>query len=210
MTRDQLPFSPEDQLILATLRLDASRERAMREVLQQPIDWSALQHQAFKHSVLPLVYTRLAETVPDRVPPEALEQLHDLYNMNSRRVLVLTADLLKVVHLLEEHDVPVIPLKGLALAEIAYGDAVARSFVDLDILISPSDNAQAQQLLLAAGILCDTHEPTPLPAARLDQKMKRHKNFRVSQRTTRIELLWQLGSYCHPDALPGRGVFPAK
>jgi len=206
-TRDQLPFSPEDQLILSILRLDASRESAMREALQQPIDWPVLQRRAIMHRVLPLVYTRLAGRGNDLAPSNVLDRMRELYEANSRRVLMLHADLLKVIRLLKAQGIEAIPLKGLVLAELAYGDPSLRHFIDLDLLIASRHLARAQRTLLDAGVALDTHERVPSPAEALEMKVKRHQNYRLSPRSARIELHWQLGSSCYPEALPVDACF---
>jgi hypothetical protein len=204
---DGLSFTAEDRLILAALCLDAAREPALREALHGPVDWPVLRRRAVTHGVLPLVYTRLAGVAPDLVPPETLAGLRAVYDTNNRRVLLLTADLLKVVRLLEVGEVSVITLKGMALAEQAHGDPASRFFVDLDLLVAPRDLARAQAILLAGGIAFDVSEKAPLPAHRLDNKMKRHQNYRVSPQSVRIELHWQLGDYCYPRALPVDELF---
>jgi len=207
-SRDPLPFAPEDRLILAALRLDASRDSAILEALRQPIDWPSLRRRAIIHGVLPLVHTRLAATAPGLVPAETLNELRSICESHDRRVLRLTADLLKVVRLLEDGGVPVIPLKGPALAELAFGDLASRCFADLDLLISPRDIARAREILLGAGILFDAREKAPLPADRLlAMKMKRHLAYRLSPQSTHIELHWQLGGYCYPRALPVAAFF---
>jgi len=207
-SRDTLPFAMEDRLILAALRLDTSRDSAMLEALRQPVDWPSLRHRSIVHGVLPLVFARLAETAPGLVPAEMLDELRSIYDSHSRRVLRQTADLLKVARLFEDGGIPVISLKGPALAEQAFGDLASRCFADLDLLISPHDIARAQDILLGAGILFDAREKAPLPAGRLlAMKMKRHLAYRLSPQSTHIELHWQLGGYCYPWALPVAAFF---
>ncbi len=65
--------------------------------------------------------------------------------------LALARELLRLLKALEDGGVPVLPYKGPALAEMAYGDATLRYCTDLDILVRPQDVDKARLLLGALG-----------------------------------------------------------
>ena len=52
---------------------------------------------------------------------------------------------------LGEAGIPVIPLKGVALAELLYGDLGARVCADIDILVPANDAVRARRIILMNG-----------------------------------------------------------
>jgi hypothetical protein len=96
---------------------------------------------------MPLLYRSLHTASPDAVPQAILGQLQHHYRANVARNLFLTDELLKLLHLLEAHDIPSLPYKGPVLAAAIYGDLALRAFGDLDILVHEQDYQRAQRLL---------------------------------------------------------------
>jgi len=62
--------------------------------------------------VLLFLHARLKEAASDRIPQAELDRWQGLYQANARRNLVLTARLLKVLRVFEEHGIRAVPLKG--------------------------------------------------------------------------------------------------
>jgi hypothetical protein len=65
--------------------------------------------------------------------------------------MFLAAELARVLRLLGETGIRVLPLKGVTLAETLYGDPAMRVCSDLDILVPAGDVLRARRLLLAQG-----------------------------------------------------------
>jgi len=82
---------------------------------------------------------------------KAQEQLRSLSKVNSFRSTLLVEELVRVLKLLSVAGIPVIPLKGPALAQELYGDPGLRVCVDLDILVPRSMVRRAFDLLRADG-----------------------------------------------------------
>ena len=143
--------TPEQEVILSALRAGRGWEDRVRESLRREPDWDILRRTAAVHGVLPFLYARLKEAAQDRVPPAEMARWKGLYQANGRRNLVLTARLLKVLRVFEEHGIRAVPYKGPALAEAAYGDVALRTFCDLDILVRERDIPNVKELLLAGG-----------------------------------------------------------
>ena len=143
--------SPEEEVILSALRTGRGWEERVREALGREPDWDILRRTAVDHGVLPFLYSRLKEAAPDRVPQAEMDRWKGMYQANARRNLVLTARLLKVLRVFEEHGIRAVPYKGPALAEAAYGDIALRTFCDLDILVRERDIPKVKELLLAGG-----------------------------------------------------------
>jgi hypothetical protein len=65
--------------------------------------------------------------------------------------MLMTAELLKIMKLLEEHNIQALAFKGPALAQMAYGDITLRQYGDLDILIKKEDIHKINTLLFTQG-----------------------------------------------------------
>ena len=144
-------YSPEQEVILAALRTGRGWEDRVRESLRREPDWEILRRTAVDHGVLPFLYVRLKEAAPDRVPQTEMDRWKGMYQANARRNLVLTARLLKVLRVFEEHGIRAVPFKGPVLAETAYGDIALRQFGDLDLLVRKQDFQKVKGVLVSGG-----------------------------------------------------------
>ncbi len=146
-------LKPEHELLLICARtrdVEARAERA-RALVREGIDWAALLTAALDHGVTPLLYRNLFILGPEAVPGPFAGNLHALAMANTYRNLSLTAELLRVVALLEERGVPALAYKGPTLAAVAYGDTGLRQFSDLDLLVARQDIDRVESILSSAG-----------------------------------------------------------
>src|SRR5208282_2899895 len=81
--------------------------------------------------------------------------------------LRLTAELFRLLDLLERHAIPALPFKGPVLASALYGDLAMRESCDLDVLVRSSDLAGAKRAMLASGYTTDLPSDTAQEAAYL-------------------------------------------
>ncbi len=144
---------PEFELILCASRVrdDPDTQIRLRELLRRELDWDFLLRAAETHGILFLLHNRLERCCPGWEPQVARERLRRLYEQNARRNLLLTAELLGLLRLFENNDVPAIPYKGPALAAFVYGDLALRRTDDLDIIVRRRDVWKAHELLTGAG-----------------------------------------------------------
>ena len=112
-----------------------------------PLDWPAFLRLAEHHGVRPLVHQALAETAP----PE----LTQFFRANAINSLYLTAELLRILRLLDAQGIRAVPFKGPALAQSLYGDLALREFGDLDLLVQETDLRKARELLETQGYHLD-------------------------------------------------------
>jgi hypothetical protein len=80
-----------------------------------------------------------------------MQYLRGHFESSARRNLYLTAQLLRVLDILEGGGVLAIPYKGPVLARLAYGDRPLREFGDLDLIVRSKDVLKAHQLLQNHG-----------------------------------------------------------
>ena len=85
------------------------------------------------------------------MPKPILEELREHFYANAGRNLFLAKELIKLLHLLESHEIPAIAYKGPMLAVSVYGNLAFRQFGDLDILVQERDYETARHLLMSQG-----------------------------------------------------------
>jgi len=120
---------------------------------QAPI---TLIHLANQHGILPLVYKTLknlqtssqSPITNHRSPSNLLADLKSSYTQIAQRNMLMSAELLRIMKLLEENGIEALAFKGPTLSQMAYGDITLRQFGDLDILIRKRDRSRMMALLI--------------------------------------------------------------
>ena len=135
----------------ARTRLAPDDAQKIREIVSQPLDWDYLLAEAEANSITPLVERHLTAIAASAIPAAASEQLKNTCRANTVRCLYLTADLLQILKLFREHEIPALPYKGPVLAAQAYGDVALREFDDLDIILRQRDIPRAHEIILSLG-----------------------------------------------------------
>lgn len=149
--------APSDDLALLLLcaRVEPgpeARQQAERLMRSGSVDWDAFLRRASEHGLAPL----LRQTIQRHFPPDAVPQavrhaLEGQYFANSRRNLLLSAELRAILASLSAEGVWAIPYKGVALAESVYGNAALRYCSDLDLLADIEDIPRVESILTARG-----------------------------------------------------------
>jgi len=139
-----------------------------------PQEWNGFARRAEVEGVAPLVYAALRtgdgrqETENNRhpatpnIPTAAWEQLKSSYYRTAGYNTLLFRELERILAAFERADIPVILLKGAALAQTLYPDPALRPMSDLDLLVHPSAVSSAQRVLEYIGYRITTPE-TKLP-----------------------------------------------
>ena len=145
-------ISREAEFLLGCVSAYATGVKAARvaELAACDLDWELLVRMARWHAVAPILYRALAGC-PERVPAAILDNLHGRFRANAMRNAYLARELVQITSLLKEKGVPVIAFKGPVLARAAYGDLSLREFIDLDILVRPSDLGVIRDFLFSQG-----------------------------------------------------------
>jgi Uncharacterised nucleotidyltransferase len=146
-------LSPEDQTILLLARGKLTphiQERAL-VLLAMPLRWELIFERVRVHHVYPLLFQNLDRLGFPGVSGHVRADLEALYKVNVFRNTLLAEELARVLTLLEGAGIPVIPLKGITLAESLYGDIGLRLCTDIDVLVPRRMVAQVLHLLLASG-----------------------------------------------------------
>lgn len=123
------------------------------------LDTEELARQAVAQGIGPLLYGRLRGT--GLLPPEAEEPLRRAYYANAGRNARILHELEAALRQLEAAHVPVLLLKGAALAQTVYENPALRPLGDLDLLVHPADTDPALRALAGLGYHPVQHEPAP-------------------------------------------------
>lgn len=118
--------------------------------VQPGIDWNEVERIATWHAVVPILYHVLSAR-PDCAPAEKLARWHGVVRANRVHNAYLENAVVRITKALAERGVTALTFKGPVLAAAAYGDLGLREFIDLDILVRPSDLGQCRETLAALG-----------------------------------------------------------
>lgn len=114
------------------------------------IDWARFLALATNHHVLPLVQ-RALKVVPGTAPAEWRDWLRTRQTAIAGHNLRAAATLRRLQERLAGAGIPLVPVKGPALALLAYGDVALRQFEDLDLIVRRDDLLRAVAVLEADG-----------------------------------------------------------
>jgi Uncharacterised nucleotidyltransferase len=203
-------FSPEFQLAAACVIWPPSTRRteAIRAAAAGPIDWHRLLRVARRHQVVGLVYDGLRRAQPD-VPPEIAREIGTEAATLMRGNLAMAAEAIRLQHQFDEVDLPVLFVKGTALAMLAFGNLGSRAGQDIDLLVPRERLPAAVALVTRAGYrrFDPPHEVTDAQL-RLLMPLKKDLGFIHETTGLRIELHWRL--FLNPHAMAETSVMAAS
>jgi hypothetical protein len=154
-------MTPEDELCLLLARGQLTSEVRTRalELLSTPLRWPVIMERARSHQVFTLLYRNLNDLGFNGVPEAVQSGLKSLYLAKPLRNQLLAEELAQVLSLLGDAGIPVIPLKGVPLAQSLFGDPAARVCGDIDIMVPPADVIRAIDLILPSGYRAEISHP---------------------------------------------------
>jgi hypothetical protein len=158
----EVEIVPEMRLLLACLRWFAGTD-GIENVLIRAREvrrWNAFVRLAQAHWLEPLVAWQLRSACAEMVEPPVLIALDKIIHRSAARHLLLTAELIKVLHILDEQGIAVVPLKGPVLAATLCDQIVWRESSDLDFLVHPAEVTRAKDALMAVGYRLDSCLPS--------------------------------------------------
>jgi hypothetical protein len=143
----------EDQLclLLARGQLIPEVRNQILELLSTSLQWPLVLERAYSHEVYPLLYRSLRALGFPGVPQAVQTELKGAYLANAWRNELFAEELARLLGLLGQAGIRVIPLKGVAPAQSLYGDPAARVCSDIDILVPPGEAARTRRIILTNG-----------------------------------------------------------
>src|SRR5262249_38283974 len=134
------------------------RTRAIRTSAAGPLDWPRFLRVARRHQVIGLVHNGLTRVQPG-VPPEIVQEAGAQAATFVRENLEIARESLRLQRLFDEANLPVLFVKGAALAVLAFGDLGVRASQDIDLLVAYETLPAATELILRAGYC--RYDPPP-------------------------------------------------
>lgn len=111
-------------------------------------DWQQFVRTAHMHGVAPLLWYTLNDMGwPDAIPSQVRNALHMAFYQTTAQNTLLYQELERILDALQ--DIPVVVLKGAALANTLYPHIGTRPMADIDLLVSQQDFYSALQKLYA-------------------------------------------------------------
>jgi hypothetical protein len=184
--------SAEAELLVQCARLDIDQARAERicALLDQEFDWTRMLALAQRNALIPLLYVHLNRIAPGKVPPERLGELRERFQNNTALNVLLTGEMVNLLELFEQNQIPAIPYKGPAISVGIYGKLSLRQFADLDILIPEKDVWTATRLLIDRGYRAHFVIPERKQASFI--RLSYVRLFKRESHNTTVELHWRL------------------
>ncbi|BAZ65653.1 MAG: nucleotidyltransferase family protein [Pelatocladus maniniholoensis HA4357-MV3] len=186
---------PEMQLLLccASTKIDVAKTEEIKSLIQRAdLDWQDVIGNAYKHGLMPLLYTNLNAIAPDIVPKNVLNQLRNIFYTNAQRSLMLTGELVQLLRLLQENEILAVPYKGPVLANLLYGNIGLRQFCDLDILVQQQDVLKFKNLLITRGYRPKIQLTEVEEINYLKDKSKHTYNFINDSKGIMVEIHWRI------------------
>ncbi|HVG02420.1 MAG TPA: nucleotidyltransferase family protein, partial [Nitrospira sp.] len=123
----------------------------VEDLVGEPIDWEIVWQLSKAQGVAPLVYRTLSAICPAAVPVTVHDAFRRHLQLNALLHTVLDKELMAVLNVLTAKGIRVIPLNGLSLASMAYGDPSLRECTALDLIVDKEAIPQASQVLWSQG-----------------------------------------------------------
>jgi hypothetical protein len=167
-----------------------SRVATFAELASKITDWEETIEIAREHGILPMLYSELAanESV---IPPHAFELARRDFECNAFHCIANAAELLEVLRAFEKAGIAAMPFKGIVLGASVYGDMLARTAGDLDVLIYHRDLLRATQILKERGYELTTRvleDGTPEAEHSFEYHFERVADGMVLELRWRLEL----------------------
>lgn len=167
------------------LQIDEFRDHIKRSDALEEVAMLAYRHGVY--SPFHRAVIKHASDLIDEEMSEALDYLDDGIKIKNEG---MTAELLRVISLLEAEGIDVLSFKGPVLAQMLYGDIALRQYVDLDLLIKKEDIEKIESLLISEGYIAAL-ELTPVQKE-VWKKTRHDLGFKHHEKSIKLEVHWAL------------------
>lgn len=154
-----MSWQNEDRLLLYCCRTRINLKTidiiANTEERKIDLDWDSFLKKARENGVSAIVSLRLNEikSLFPELPYFISEELKKDYYLNAAKNTLIFEELTKVLKAFKESGLPVIVLKGAALASTVYKNLALRPMADVDLLVKKEDILLADERLKVLGYM---------------------------------------------------------
>ena len=168
------------------------REEVIRRAATASLDWDAFLRVVKRQRVPGLVRDGLQSasvSCPPRIAGEIESMVADMVRQNLKHA----AESVRIQRMFDDAGVPLLFVKGVTLAQLAYGGLALKHSWDIDLLVAPDSVPRALELLARAG-----YHPFPaLPPAtdkRYERWIRFGREYILFHRTNavHVEIHWRL------------------
>ncbi|MCF8275346.1 MAG: nucleotidyltransferase family protein [Flavobacteriales bacterium] len=150
----EVEITAVDQLIFlgSKLQLSEDERKTVARCCAEINDWNLLVTRAIGSHIAPILFQTLSEeSTKALVPPGVLSKFSNLQNQVLVRNMRLQQVFLEMLDLLNEAQIPVVPLKGIYLSEKVYRNLSLRHLSDIDVLIKKEHLQRVCELMQQRG-----------------------------------------------------------
>ncbi|MBT8115694.1 MAG: nucleotidyltransferase family protein [Arenicella sp.] len=144
---------------ITRLRLNDEEGARLLEQLEAITDWPGLLEQIELNALAPLLAEHIRE-LNLAIPLEALVSLKGLQMRHRGAADARYRAMQELSAAFAEHELPLVALKGLALAPMIYPSVALRPMRDIDLLVPRSRLAEAGELLVQLGFDLPESQPS--------------------------------------------------
>lgn len=171
-------LSPEFRLLVACSwvappMLEQDQSEKIASLCRGGIDWDVFVSLVRRHGVSALAHSMLCRNAGNWVPEIKKELLKTQHLQMSVKSLQQLAELIRINTLFSAQGIQMIPLKGVLLSHLLYGNSAMRDSLDIDILVKPEDVDRSDILLKSEGYQCE------YPGVELTQQQKTHLQHHI-------------------------------
>ncbi|MCX6688455.1 MAG: nucleotidyltransferase family protein, partial [Methanoregula sp.] len=150
-----------------------------------PDDWQNLLTLLRPYMIFPLITSHLRNWPEECQPPQKImDYLNRVFLYAVARNLLAGRQIQAVTDALKGAGIPVILLKGHALARTVYPDPALRQSSDIDLLVQPHNIPASEEVLEKLGYVC------PAKIFHISQYEHHHETFSPPGKGLPIELHW--------------------
>jgi hypothetical protein len=152
-----------EQRILACasgMGADPAQKRRLQSLMSNGVDVDSLIKNSVKEGMAGFLYRNLMKAgILESLDPQQKHRLKSLYYQTVQFNLKLIYDMRKILEELNEREINVVLLKGMALLHQLYDDVGVRFLTDIDLWVLPRDYPALISILRSQGYQRDTLYP---------------------------------------------------
>ncbi len=142
----------EDQILIYCTQMKGNISKIAALVDSTNLSWDYLLKMARRHCLIPLLHKSIKKLDnQNQIPNEVRQTLEQVYYQTAFHNLIYYGHLRSILQALNEANISVILLKGVALAELVYNDIALRPMADIDILIPIEEMQAAHEIFTQLG-----------------------------------------------------------
>jgi len=153
----------EKQLLIYCARTHLNTEKTdrIREILvQEVLDWNYILENGSFYNITPLLFHNLKGIADEHAIPEpVMDKLRQSHRFAGLRNMQIYGELRRILRMLKNERIPVMLLKGVALAKTIYPDIALRPMSDIDLLVKKTDLHAVAEVLTKAGYIALLDRP---------------------------------------------------